>query len=277
MPERRKPQAVLRVADLERSLQFYQSLPDFTTNLDDGLAQVIGPGGVVLLLVGPDLVPPPGVPLAGPGAWVYLHRPDVSALSAAFRNRGLMSGEPVTPYPGYRHLLLPDPDGYLLAFWESLPLADEEVLALYRSGPERLRLAVDGLREADLDLPRAPGKWTVREIVHHLVDSDLATYQVIRMALALPGRTIHPDLWEPDEWMAGLRCGERPIGPAVDLLSASRAWTLEAVEHLPGALSRGVQWPSGYQAEVRDLLRQVGGHAIHHIIQVEETRRKHGL
>lgn len=275
----RTPQVALRVDDLERSVQFYLTLPGFSPGARQGeVARVIGPGGVPLLLAtrSADLSAWAGVPEAGPGAWVYLHRPDLPALAAELGARGLGAQGPTEPSPGYRHLLLPDPDAYLLAFWESLPLTEDQVLELYRSGPQRLEAAVAGLDQAGLDLPRAPGKWTIREIVHHLVDSDLATFHVIRMALALPGRQISSDVWEPDDWMRGLHGGARPIGPAVALFHAARDWVLEAVSHLPDALGRSVSWPSGYRAEVRDLLRQVGGHAIHHIVQIEETRRAHG-
>ncbi|MFZ5814684.1 MAG: DinB family protein [Bacillota bacterium] len=279
MSEReRRAQVLLRVSDLERSLRFYGDLPGFRVDWREASrARLIDPGGTPLLLASDPSVPAPeGVPEAGTGAWVYLHRPELGALAQELTERGLPARGPVEPYPGYRHLLLEDPDGYWLVFWEPLPLTDREVLDLFRSGPERLERALSGLDEAGLDLPRAPGKWTIREILHHLVDSDLATFQVIRMALALPGRTITADIWEPDDWMRGLDCGRRPVGPAVRLFHAARDWLLEAVDHLPGALDRSVAWPSGYRAQVRDLLRQVGGHAIHHIIQIEETRRRYG-
>lgn len=276
----RTPQAVLRVVDLERSVRFYAGLPDFTLSWRRGdLVCIAGPGEVPLLLaaVGAALSEWSNLPQSGPGAVIYLHRPDLPGLAAELAGRGARAGGPVVPYPGYRRLLLPDPDGYQLAFWESLPLTDEEVLALYRTGPQRLAAALSGLSEAELDLERAPGKWSIRQIVHHLVDSDLATFQVIRMALALPGRQITSDLWNPDDWMVGLDCARRPVRPAMALFEAARAWVLEVTAHLPDALDRSVSWPSRYTAQVRDLLRQVGGHGLHHIIQIEETRRKHGL
>ena len=37
--------------------------------------------------------------------------------------------------------------------------------------PERLRAAVSGLNEAQLDTPYREGGWTVRQVVHHLADS----------------------------------------------------------------------------------------------------------
>lgn len=268
----RQPQTALPVANLDCSLGFYRDGLGFSQSG----GQVIGPGGVALLLVERGAAIPPGVPGSGPGAWVYLQRPDLPGLAAQLVARGMEIEGPVEPYPGYRHLLVPDPDGYVLAFWESLPVSDEQILALYREGPGRLRQALAGLADTHVDLHWAPGKWTVRQIVHHLVDSDLSTFYVLRMALALPEREIRSDLWAPDAFTEGLRYGRRPVEPAVTLFEAGRAWILDLLEHLPDPLAHAARWPSGYRAEVRDLLRQAGGHAIHHILQIEDVRRQHG-
>lgn len=265
----RVPQVLLRVGDLARSLAFYQSLPGFAVTLvETGIARVTGPQGVVLLLAA-DESRWEGVPVARPTAWVYIYRPDVPGLAAELAAHAILREGWEEPYPGYRQLLLPDPDGYQIAFWEPMPISDPEMLALYRIGPARLQHALTALGAAGLDTPWAPGKWTVRQIVHHIVDSELATFQVIRMALALPGRQIQTDVWEADEFADGLDTAHRAVEPALALLTATRAWVLEAIGHLPGALDRTVSWPSGYQAAVRDLLRQTGGHAIHHILQIE--------
>lgn len=272
----RQPQVLLAAADVDRSLRFYRGLPDFRpASSGPGWAEIEGPGGTRLVLAAPgaDLSTWDGVPRAKPHAWVYLQRPDLISLAGALRDRGLSPTGPVEPYPGYRHLLLPDPDGYVIAFWEPLPVSDEQILALYRTGPDRLEAAVAGLDDAVLDRPRAPGKWSLRQIVHHIVDSDLGTLRVIQLALALPGHVVQTTTWEPDEWLAGLRAVRRPIGAALKLFRAAREWVLEALPCIPDALDRWVAWPSGYRAEVRTLLRQVGGHAVHHILQIEEARR----
>lgn len=277
----RLPQVILTVADLAASVAFYQSRLAFHLEAWEHKAhhaRVLGPEGVPLLLAdsSADLASLPPVPRAAPGAVVYLHSPDLTALASRLAKAGLTPEGPAVPYPGFRHLLLPDPDGYLLTFWESFPLPDEEVIRIYRETPPRLRRAAESLSAAILDLPRAPGKWSLRQTVHHLVDSDLSTFHVLRLALALPGRQINPNVWEPDQWMAGLRCQERPVGAALALLDAAHAWVLEVVEHLPDGMDRTVTWPSGYRAAVRDLLRQVGGHGLHHTLQIEAALRQYG-
>lgn len=42
--------------------------------------------------------------------------------------------------------------------------------------PRALRIAVEGLKEEQLDTPYRPGGWTVRQVVHHVPDSHLNSY-----------------------------------------------------------------------------------------------------
>ncbi|UII26055.1 putative metal-dependent hydrolase [Fulvivirga maritima] len=42
--------------------------------------------------------------------------------------------------------------------------------------PEKLKQAVEGLNDAQLDTPYRPGGWTLRQVVHHIGDSHLNSY-----------------------------------------------------------------------------------------------------
>jgi len=42
--------------------------------------------------------------------------------------------------------------------------------------PARMRAAVAGLNDAQLDTPYRPGGWTVRQLVHHVPDSHMNSY-----------------------------------------------------------------------------------------------------
>jgi hypothetical protein len=51
-------------------------------------------------------------------------------------------------------------------------LSQAEILRRYLSGADELWAAIEGLSEADLDLARAPDKWTIRQYVHYIVADD---------------------------------------------------------------------------------------------------------
>lgn len=64
--------------------------------------------------------------------------------------------------------------------------------------PLRLRSAVAGLGDAQLDTPYRPGGWTIRQVVHHVPDSHLNSYTRFRLALTEDEPTIKP--YHEDRW-----------------------------------------------------------------------------
>lgn len=48
--------------------------------------------------------------------------------------------------------------------------------------PAKLRAAVRGLSETQLDTEYRPGGWTVRQVVHHMPDSHLNSYVRFKLA-----------------------------------------------------------------------------------------------
>jgi hypothetical protein len=64
--------------------------------------------------------------------------------------------------------------------------------------PARLKAAIAGLSDQQLDTAYRPGGWTVRQVVHHVPDSHLNSYIRFRWALTEDQPTIkayHEDLW----------------------------------------------------------------------------------
>ena len=64
--------------------------------------------------------------------------------------------------------------------------------------PGRLRDAVEGLSDTQLDTPYRPEGWTVRQVVHHLADSHLHSYIRTRFALTENEPTIMP--YDENAW-----------------------------------------------------------------------------
>ena len=80
--------------------------------------------------------------------------------------------------------------------------------------PERLRAAVAGLSDAQLDTPYREGGWTVRQVVHHLADSHANAYVRFKLALTEDWPTIKP--YDEAAW-ARLPDSRLPIEPLAGL------------------------------------------------------------
>ena len=60
------------------------------------------------------------------------------------------------------------------------------------AAPGKIRAAVNGLNDTQLDTPYRQGGWTVRQVVHHLADSHMNAYMRWRLALTESEPTIKP-------------------------------------------------------------------------------------
>jgi len=108
----------------------------------------------------------------------------------------------------------------------------------------------------------APGKWSVKEVLGHLCDSErVFGYRAMRFARAdltpLPG-------FDENAWVPASGCDRRPVGDLVEELHAVRGATLALFRSFDaeGLVRRGDA--NGHAISVRALAWIVAGHAIHH-------------
>jgi hypothetical protein len=101
--------------------------------------------------------------------------------------------------------------------------------------PERLRAAVAGLNDTQLDTPYREGGWTVRQVVHHLADSHAMAYIRCKLALTEDWPTIKP--YDEAAW-ANLPDSRLPI--EVSLALRSRRCMAAGSALLEVALRRGL-------------------------------------
>src|SRR5678816_3747279 len=91
------------------------------------------------------------------------------------------------------------------------------------AAPGKLRAAVRGLSESQLDTPYRPSGWTVRQVVHHVPDSHLNAYIRVKLALTENNPTIKP---YDQEAFAQLPDQRLPIDVSLSMLDALHArWT----------------------------------------------------
>ena len=65
----------------------------------------------------------------------------------------------------------------------------ETIVARYANGPSQLEAVIAGLSEGQLDIAESDDTWTVRQIVHHVVDGDDLWKVFVKQAMANPGST----------------------------------------------------------------------------------------
>ena len=96
-------------------------------------------------------------------------------------------------------------------------------IAVIAALPAKLRAAVTGLTEAQLDTPYREGGWTIRQVIHHVPDSHMQSYSRFKLALTEDGPAIKA--YDESAW-AKLPDSAGPIEPSLALLEGLHArWT----------------------------------------------------
>lgn len=135
------------------------------------------------------------------------------------------------------------------------------VQTLTAQWPETARM-LGGLDEEQERYRYAPGKWSVRESVGHLVDTErLFTSRILFFARSgggeLPGM-------DQNAWVPASRADERPLVEHLAEWAAVRTGLVALLRSLPEDAwsTRGVA--SGNPVSVRALAWMTAGHELHH-------------
>jgi hypothetical protein len=164
---------------------------------------------------------------------------------------------------------------------DSIQKSKIELLQQYADLPLQLKKALHGLSVTDYSLAREKGKWTIREIVHHLVDADYLVHTLILAALGNSG-CVYDQTWYKcdNSWVQILKYQQRSIDLATSLFKANHQSLVELLKILPECLEQYIilRWekdPQGTKTTVEQLIRSRIHHTRHHIDQIIETRRQH--
>jgi len=163
-------------------------------------------------------------------------------------------------YPAYASMyidLLPD-DGLLLQHFENnlrvtkeliLPLPEEKLLYRY-----------------------AEGKWTIKEILVHIIDDErIYSYRALRFArndsTALPG-------FEQDDFAKFSNANQRDLVNIFEEYEAVRRATIALFNGLDDEAFTRSGTANEHKATVRALAYHIAGHELHHISIIKEKYLK---
>jgi len=150
-------------------------------------------------------------------------------------------------------------------------LGDNDPVTILRQTPAALQRFLDTVPAAIVARPEAPGKWSIREVIQHLADSELVGGFRLRMVMAHD----RPPLtgYDQDLWASRLRYRDVEVEDAFEQFTVLRRANVRIWERLgPTDLIRvGVHNERGEES-LEHMRRLYAGHDLLHLQQLERIR-----
>ncbi|MFM6977037.1 MAG: YfiT family bacillithiol transferase [Sphingobacteriaceae bacterium] len=168
---------------------------------------------------------------------------------------------------------------YPIGRYQALPDANEEQTNKWMGEiaelPQKLRAAVAGLNDEQLDTAYRPDGWTLRQVVHHLADSHLNAYFRFKLALTEENPSIRP--YDENLWAGCDEAKHGAIGVSLDLLeNLHQRWMMALKTLKPADFERTYFHPQHQKTfNIKYLLGLYAWHGAHHVAHITETKKRH--
>jgi uncharacterized damage-inducible protein DinB len=140
--------------------------------------------------------------------------------------------------------------------------------------PGKIRAAVEGCSESQLETPYREGGWNLRQVVHHLADSHVQAY--MRFKLALTEENPFVTAYLQPAWGELADAKTAPLELSLTLLEAiHRRWgnVLKTMRHKDFARTYVLK---GEVKTLDSALHLYAWHSRHHVAQIVELKRRKG-
>jgi len=151
------------------------------------------------------------------------------------------------------------------------PEERNDLITTYASGYDEVMNALNGFPADSLGAHPIPGKWSAREIVHHLGDSESTSAWRLRKLLVEDNPLIQG--YDQDAFASRLRYNERDMAPALEAFRYARQSTMQVLELMTeddwqraGTHSESGRYTTG------DWLKIYAAHAHNHADQIRRLR-----
>ncbi len=140
--------------------------------------------------------------------------------------------------------------------------------------PSKLRAAVEGLSEEQLNTPYRPGGWTVRQVVHHVPDSHMNAYMRFKLALTENEPTIKP---YDEAKCAELADARAPIDASLNLLDCLHQRFVVLLNEISSEdWKRVFLHPERGRVSLNTNLALYAWHGRHHVAHITSLRERMG-
>lgn len=155
------------------------------------------------------------------------------------------------------------------------PVMRQAAIEEIAGAPAKVRSAVAGLTDAQLETPYREGGWSVRQVVHHIADSHLNAYIRLRLALTETEPTIKP--YQEADWAKLEDAQHAPVEISLKLLEPLHdRWVRLLKTVTPEQFARPLRHPEAGLKNVDWLLFLYAWHGRHHTAHITELRKQKG-
>ncbi len=149
-----------------------------------------------------------------------------------------------------------------------------QLLNQVAEAPAKLRAAIKGLNETQLDTPYRDGGWSSRQVVHHVADSHMNAFIRFKLGITEDNPTIKP---YPEHLWADLADQKLPIDvslPIVDNVHQRWVTVLRSMKETDWA--RTFQHPELGVQRLDRSLALYAWHGRHHVAHITSLREQKG-
>ncbi|WP_066071621.1 YfiT family bacillithiol transferase [Neobacillus soli] len=140
--------------------------------------------------------------------------------------------------------------------------------------PQKLKESVENLDDKVLSYTYRENSWTIRQLVHHLVDSHMNSYIRFKLALTEDQPTIKP--YQEDKW-AELVDSTMPIMVSLTLLeSLHKRWTCLLETLTDEQLKRTFIHPESGAVSLEKNIGIYAWHGNHHLAHIHQALKRAG-
>jgi uncharacterized damage-inducible protein DinB len=151
-------------------------------------------------------------------------------------------------------------------------LGAQKPFDVLKKTPSKVKRAVARLTPRQVSKPEAPEKWSVKQVVQHLADSELVWGWRLRLVLSHDRPTITG--YDQDAWADRLGYASVQVDRALEEFTVLRNANLRLLQRAtPADLKRvGVHSERGEES-VEHWLKLYAGHDILHLNQIERIKK----
>jgi hypothetical protein len=146
-----------------------------------------------------------------------------------------------------------------------------DVLERFRRGAELIATTMTGAAGPELDFKPAPEKWSLRQIVAHVADSEIVAADRFRRLIAEDNPTLMA--YDQNAWANNLDYTRRKTSESVETFRRLRAENYELLKGLaPEAFERAGTHSERGPITLRNHLETMAAHADSHARQIRAVR-----